>query len=105
METVRPRAAPPKVEPAAFDGFWRAYPKKAGKVTAKKVYDRIIKPKTATTAEELLAGAERYAAERQAAIANIKDESPTFTKSPDKWLAGGHWMDEAPAPKQKWFSV
>jgi hypothetical protein len=69
-----------------FDIFWDAYPKKVGHLRAQKIYDGIVKAKSAT-ADDLLAGATRYARERAS-------EDPKYTKHPATWLNGGHWADE-----------
>jgi hypothetical protein len=56
------------------------------KGAAAKAYRRIIRNREATEAE-LLAGAMRYAAQRDG-------DDPQFTKHPATWLNGKCWMDE-----------
>lgn len=76
---------------SAFESFWQQYPRRVGKLKAEQIYNKIIESKQAS-AEDLLAGAGRYAAERAG-------EKPKFTKHPSTWLNGRHWMDESqPAP-------
>jgi hypothetical protein len=69
-----------------FEEFWRAYPRKVEKIKAQKLYIGIIKTGRAS-ADDLLAGATRYAAERA-------NEDPRFTKHPSTWLNSGCWADE-----------
>jgi hypothetical protein len=74
-----------------FETFWQQYPRRVGRLKAEKIYSGIIKSKQASAAE-LLAGAGRYAAEREG-------QDPKFTKHPATWLNGGCWSDEpAPSP-------
>lgn len=72
--------------PSAFDEWWETYPRRDGKIAARKVFDRVLKNRQATV-EELIAGARRYAAARAG-------QDPKFTKVPTTWLNGGHWADE-----------
>ncbi|MGU3665764.1 helix-turn-helix domain-containing protein [Methylobacterium sp. A49B] len=76
--------------PSAFDVWWEAYPRRDGKIAARKAFDRALK-KRAATVEELIAGARRYAAARAG-------QDPKFTKVPTTWLNGGHWADEPAMP-------
>jgi hypothetical protein len=69
-----------------FEEFWRAYPRKEGSGYARDEYVGILKSKKATAAE-LLAGAERYAQERNG-------QDPKFTKHAKTWLKGECWLDE-----------
>ena len=72
--------------PSAFDEWWEAYPRRDGKIAARKAFDRALKNRQATV-DELIAGARRYAAARAG-------QDPKFTKVPTTWLNGGHWADE-----------
>lgn len=72
--------------PSPFDDWWQAYPRRDGKIAARKAFDRVLKDRQATV-EELIAGAQRYAAARAG-------QDPKFTKVPTTWLNGGHWADE-----------
>ena len=74
------------IEPTDFDRWYEAYPRKVGKDAARPVFERVVKSGKASVAE-LIAGAERYAADRAG-------EDPQFTKYPKTWLNGGHWADE-----------
>ncbi|MCJ2065036.1 helix-turn-helix domain-containing protein [Methylobacterium sp. J-088] len=76
--------------PSAFDEWWETYPRRDGKIAARKAFDRALKDRAATV-EELIAGARRYADSRAG-------QDPKFTKVPTTWLNGGHWADE-PAPR------
>lgn len=80
--------ASPEAE-AAFEEFYRQFPRHVGKDAARRTYERVIKTGKATHAE-LLQGAMRYGAERAG-------EDPKWTKHPATWLNGGHWADEPAA--------
>lgn len=77
------------IPPSAFDEWWEAYPRKVGKDAARPVFDRVLKAGKASVTD-LIAAAERYAAERA-------EQDPQFTKHPKTWLNGGHWADEPPS--------
>lgn len=77
------------IKPSAFDRWYEAFPRKVGREAARAVYKRVVKCGKASEAD-LLAGAERYAAERHG-------EDRTYTKHPKTWLNGGHWADEPAA--------
>lgn len=68
-----------------FKKFYAAYPKKKDPRKARDAYDAAIK--RGATPEQLLAAAERYAAER-------KGENPRFTKHPTSWLNADAYLDE-----------
>jgi hypothetical protein len=67
-----------------FDTFWKLYPRRVEKFTARSAWDKALKH---GTPEEIVEGARRYASER--AGENIR-----FTKHPATWLNGGCWLDE-----------
>ena len=67
-----------------FETWWGQYPKRVSKTTALKAYRNVIAKKLAT-AEELLAGAMRYSAERGG-------QDLKFTKHPATWLNAGSWL-------------
>lgn len=93
-ETGTSQLAPspsPEIE-AAFAEWWRTYPRREGRLAAKKAYAEIVERKVATPAE-LLAGAMRYAAAREG-------EPAQFTKAPVNWLRAGSWEDAAPADQE-----
>lgn len=79
----------------AFARFWSVYPKKVAKPKAKERFDRILKRGQAT-AEVLITGAERYAAEvarrQPAADGRVPMAHPTT------WLNEGRWQDEYTEP-------
>lgn len=66
-----------------FETFWRHYPRRIGKLAAQKAY---AKARKLATAEELLAGIERYRAAKPA----YADYCHAST-----YLNQGRWMDEA----------
>ena len=71
-----------------FVAFWQAYPRRVALGAAEKAYHRIIRSREATEAE-LLAGAMRYAAQRDG-------DGPQFTKHQATWLNSKCWLDEPP---------
>jgi hypothetical protein len=82
----------------SFEAWWRQYPRKEDKTDAKKAY-RAVRKKKLATAAELLAGAMRYAAERQrAAEIEGSDKAYRYTKFPATWLRAGSWANEPAAP-------
>ena len=85
IEEPSERYMPPIVD-GSFDEFWRAYPRKKGKIAAEKAFAKVIS-KNLATADELIAGARRYAAERDG-------QEGRFTKYPAGWLNEGRWADE-----------
>lgn len=72
-----------------FEGWYRQYPRKVGKEGARRAYRRVIAAGKASH-EQLMAGALRYAAEREG-------QESKYTKYPETWLSKGSWDDE-PAP-------
>jgi hypothetical protein len=101
LEQDRRREVSPPSQPdntgAHFETFWQAYPKKVDKAKARVAYRRVIRDKKAT-AEDLLAGAHRIAAEYQR---KIELEGPgnayKFTKNPASWFNAESWNNE-PSP-------
>lgn len=67
-----------------FDDFWKSYPRREDKGHAKKAWERAIKK---IDAEEIVRGAERYAAGRLG-------EDRRYTALPATWLNGERWSDE-----------
>lgn len=78
---------PAKEENQDFENWWKQYPRRVDKGSARKAYDRIIRTGKATV-EQLMAGAMRYAAERQ-------HEDPKYTKHATTWLNAEAWGNEA----------
>lgn len=76
----------------AFERFWAVYPRRVSKAGARSKFDAAVK--RGVDVEVILAGAERYAAER---AADARPGSERFTKHPTTWLTNGCWDDE-PTP-------
>jgi Helix-turn-helix domain len=72
----------------AFDRFWAVYPRRVAKEAARKAFAGAIK-RGGALVEALIAGAQRYAAERTG-------QNPKYTKHPATWLNAGCWEDELP---------
>jgi hypothetical protein len=70
-----------------FDRWYARYPKHRARGKARKAFERIVGAGLATV-DELIAGATRYAAERQG-------QEQRFTKDPATWLNGECWADES----------
>ena len=77
------------IYPPDFENFWNAYPRKKAKRAAERAYQKILSKKLAT-ADELIAGAERYAIE-------CANEPPKYTLHASNWLNDRRWTD-APEP-------
>jgi hypothetical protein len=71
--------------PTRFAEFWAVYPRRIDRKAAEAAYGRAVR-KGDVTEDELIAGAERYAAERVA-------ENPVFTKYAATWLNGECWQN------------
>lgn len=65
-----------------FEEFWKAYPRKASKGSARKAW---IKALGLATPEVLIAGAVRYN--------NDPNRDPAFTAHAATWLNGERWLD------------
>jgi hypothetical protein len=65
-----------------FEGFWSIYPRKVAKGSAKRAYRNALKR---ASAEEILAGAQRYASTKP---------DPQFTAHAASWLNADRWLDE-----------
>lgn len=70
----------------AFDRFWSIYPKKVGKIAAKKAFERAIRK---TTLESLLT-----AIERQKCGSQWSRDNGRYIPNPATWLNQGRWEDE-----------
>jgi hypothetical protein len=81
-------ATPGPTSPGGFDEWWAHYPRKVAKGAAQVVWERVIKSGKAN-AVDLLAGAMRYAAERDG-------QDAKYTKHPRTWLNAECWLDEGP---------
>ena len=83
--------------PTRFPEFWSVYPRKDDKKAAEAAYARAVR-KGDVTEGQLIARAERYAAERAA-------ENPFFTKYATTWLNGECWGNpSAPKPPVNGFN-
>jgi hypothetical protein len=83
---MNPPMNPPKRDSlsASFADWWSVYPRRVAKGKAWTAYQKAAKT---TQPDALLAGARRYAAEREG-------QDPQFTKHPATWLNGACWLDE-----------
>lgn len=72
-----------------FSSWFDSYPRQEGLADAQRAYAEARK---AATAEELLAGAQRYAAD--------PNRDPQYTKLPANWLASKGWQD-SPLPLRR----
>lgn len=82
-EKERPPASPP-AGGGAFDRFWSAYPRKIGKLSAKRAFDKVKVP-----VETLVS-----AIERQKCSDQWLKENGRFIPHPATWLNQGRWEDE-----------
>ncbi len=83
---------------ALFDEFWKVWPRKVERLTARKVYDRILTKLPAPAAAELHV---RIVAAAVAAARHWDTvEHRPLDKTPHAatWLNGERWNDELPAP-------
>lgn len=71
--------------PDDFEEFWRIYPRHEDKKKAFKVWQTALK--NGATADEIIAGAARYAQYRAG-------EPEQYTKHPSTWLNGDCWENE-----------
>lgn len=79
----------------AFEAFWSAFPRgrKTAKAEARRKFVAIVSGRhkdLRATAEQLIAGAARYA--------HAMGDHHQFVKMPSTWLNGGCWEDEDLAP-------
>ena len=84
ITTEQKTADKPPVVCGDFEKFWSAYPKKVGKKSAKKAFDRANMP-----IETLLA-----AIERQKCSTQWSKDNGQFIPNPSTWLNQGRWEDE-----------
>ena len=88
--TIATPAAPVKAKKPSgytddFENFWHTYPRRIEKKSAFKAWKTALK--SGATADEITAGAARYAKYRAG-------EPERFTKHPSTWLNQGCWEDE-----------
>lgn len=84
----RENTPPQSPQGAAFDAFWAEYPKKVGKVAAKKAFGRAIR---AASLESLLS-----AVRRQKCGSQWTRDGGQYIPNPATWLNQGRWEDELP---------
>lgn len=70
-----------------FAEFWNVYPKKVSKGRALKAYNRVVGKEA--TAEQLLVGAKRYAAE-------CRGKDLQYVAHGASWINDSRWLDETP---------
>jgi len=66
-----------------FDLFWKIYPLKVGKASAKKAWDKAIAQEDQ---DNIINGALQYARD--------PNRHPTYTAHPSTWLNAGRWADD-----------
>jgi hypothetical protein len=66
-----------------FDTFWKSYPKKSGKLGARREWDKL---KLWERIDDVLRSVEQYKRTKQVLAGFILD--------PERWIKRGHWMDE-----------
>lgn len=89
-----PAAATPPDPLDRFEDFWKAYPRRTAKGTARKAWPAAVR--AAGSPQVIVTGAERFATE----CATAKRE-PKFIPHPATWLRAERWGDEpeaAPRP-------
>tara|TARA_R110000803_G_C11978641_1_gene320476 strand:+ start:179 stop:853 length:675 start_codon:yes stop_codon:yes gene_type:complete len=74
-----------------FDDWYSIYPRKEGKVAARKKYDTVVS-RGDVTEEKLLRSIEGQ-------LSKYKDTEPQFIPLPASWLNAGRWDDEVIAKK------
>jgi hypothetical protein len=89
---------PPKGVDGGFERFWKAYPKRVGKIEAIKAWSKI--ESVQEKIEIILA-----AVETQKNSSAWTKESGAFIPHPSTWLNQGRWMDEPVKIPTKTFSV
>lgn len=80
-----------KINGQGFDDFWEAYPRKAGKLSAKKSFEKVSKLKTFPGIEAVLMAINKQKTWQQWATDNGK-----FIPYPATWLNQERWNDEQP---------
>ena len=73
----------------AFEAFWASFPRKVGKLAAKREWDRI---RPTPEVVEAMAKALEWQMEQW--------DDPQYIPHPRTWLHQGRWMDEPPLPVQ-----
>ena len=78
---------------SAFDAFWSEYPRKVGKIAAKKAFERAIRK---APLETLLT-----AVRRQKCGSQWTQDNGQYIPNPATWLNQGRWEDELPTPQEE----
>lgn len=84
-----PNAQPKASLVDGFEEFWKSYPRKAGKQSALKAFEKALK---LASVESIIEGARRYAAD--------PNRKEAYTAHAATWLNGGRWDDE-PLPERE----
>lgn len=85
-------ARPAIKKPAdGFDDWWKQYPKKVGKIDARKAYGSAIKQ--GATPQDLLDGLQRHNTNWK-----TKNTERQYIPYPASWLRDGRWEDELDTP-------
>jgi hypothetical protein len=95
-EKVDPGAAGDAHKPSAFDAFWAEYPRKVGKLAARRSWDRA---KGRPPLDQIIAAVRRSVATEQ-----WRRDSGQFIPNPATWINQGRWDDQEPAsanPEEK----
>ena len=103
-KTTEPQAAPAESD-KAFELFWSAYPKKAGKLAALKAFNNAVKkiqPNAKQGDRITVAYSLAEAAKAQAATIDWLKEDGKFIPHPATWLNQGRWMDETKKPEDRY---
>jgi hypothetical protein len=74
-----------------FEEFWRIYPRKVGKGTARRAWAKAI---TGTSLEKITAAATRYASREFARMSAGENPDLRYTAHPATWLNAERWDDE-----------
>ena len=75
-----------------FAKFWQAYPRKVGKIDARRVFERTLRNE-ATDPVELVDKMRRRIAQQRESD-SWQSEDGRFIPYPATWLNAGHWEDE-----------
>ena len=67
-----------------FQSFWQAYPRKVGKLAAKKAWDKALRE---DAPEAIISGLD-------AQLPTLRSTDKQFIPHPSTWLNQGRWMDE-----------
>ena len=77
-----------------FAKFWKAYPRKVGKISAQRAFDKAIHTEKTNAAAEALVEKMCRVLAKQSASDDWKREDGRFIPYPATWLNAGRWEDE-----------